>query len=210
MDFNFGLYPVITQEFCNGRSMIEVLKDVIAGGVKVVQLRQKDFTKKNLYELAIKYRRLTRENNVKLIINDFLDIALAVNADGVHLGQNDLPCHVARRLAPDMIIGISTHNSDEIKIAENEGATYVNIGPIFSTNTKKMIVKPLGLDYLKSVKIKLPFSVMGGIKKHNVKEVLECGVRNIAMVSEITMANDITVKTKELVEIIDNFKSPVV
>ena len=210
MDFNFGLYPVITQEFCNGRSMIEVLKDVIAGGVKVVQLRQKDFTKKNLYELAIKYRRLTRENNVKLIINDFLDIALAVNADGVHLGQNDLPCHVARRLAPDMIMGISTHNSDEIKIAENEGATYVNIGPIFSTNTKKMIVKPLGLDYLKSVKIKLPFSVMGGIKKHNVKEVLECGVRNIAMVSEITMANDITVKTKELVEIIDNFKSPVV
>src|SRR4030042_3860302 len=108
MEFNFGLYPVITEEFCNGRDILDVLKTVIDGGVKIIQLRQKHSTKKNIYLLANKYREITKKYNVKLIINDHLDIALAVGADGVHLGQDDLPCNVARKIAPDIIIGVST------------------------------------------------------------------------------------------------------
>ena len=202
-NFKYGLYPVITQELCNGRSMIKVLKDVIAGGVKIVQLRQKKSTKKALYELALKYRELTASKGVKLIINDHLDIALAINADGIHLGQDDLPCNVARKLAPNMIIGISTHNKNEIIEAEKQGAAYINIGPIFLNNTKILKIKPLGIDYLKSVKTKLPFTVMGGIKKNNIHDILKCGAKNIAMVTEITMAKDITKTTKELIKIIE-------
>lgn len=205
MNFNYGLYPVITEEFCNGKNMLDVLKAVIDGGVKIVQLRQKHSTKKNLFLLAEKYREITKNNNVKLIINDHLDIALAVEADGIHLGQDDLPCRIARQIAPDIIIGISTHNQDEIIRAENDGATYVNIGPIFSTNTKETQIKPLGLDYLKNVKVNLPFSVMGGIKKENILQLLQHGAKNIAMVTEITMASNITKKTKELVKIINDF-----
>ena len=205
MDFNFGLYPVITEEFCNGRNILDVLKAVIDGGVKIVQLRQKNTTKKGLYLLALKYREITKKNNVKLIINDHLDIVQAVEADGIHLGQNDLPCKVARKIMPNIIIGVSTHNQDEVINAEKDGATYVNIGPIFSTDTKKISMMALGLDYLKSVKVNIPFSVMGGIKKNNIIKVLECNAKNIAMVTEITKAPDITKKTKELVKIINDY-----
>lgn len=205
MDFNFGLYPVITEEFCNGRNILDVLKAVIDGGVKIVQLRQKNTTKKDLYLLALKYREITKKNNVKLIINDHLDIVQAVEADGIHLGQNDLPCKVARKIMPNIIIGVSTHSQDEVINAEKDDATYVNIGPIFSTNTKKISMMALGLDYLKSVKVNIPFSVMGGIKKNNIIKVLECNAKNIAMVTEITEASDITKKTKELIKIINDY-----
>ncbi len=205
MEFNFGLYPVITEEFCNGRNMLDVLKAVVDGGIKIVQLRQKHSTKKDIYLIATNYRKITKANNVKLIINDYVDIALAIEADGVHLGQDDLPCKAARKIAPDIIIGVSTHNQEEIIKAENDGATYVNVGPIFLTNTKEIQIKPLGLDYLKNAKINIPFSVMGGIKKDNIIKVMENGAKNIAMVTEITMADDITKTTKELVKIINNF-----
>ncbi len=202
-EFNFGLYPVITEEFCAGRSIYEILNGVIEGGVKIVQLRQKNISKKNLFEQAIQFRKITLKKNVKLIINDHIDIALACKADGVHLGQEDLPCLAARKLAPKMIIGISTHNLEEIKKAEHEKATYINIGPVFSTNTKETRINPLGIDFLKSTKIKLPFSVMGGIKKENIISLLEYGVKNIALITEITMAENVAEKTKELIKIIN-------
>ncbi|OHD15378.1 MAG: thiamine-phosphate diphosphorylase [Spirochaetes bacterium GWD1_27_9] len=199
MNFNFGLYPVITEEFCNGRDMIFVLEEIIKGGAKIIQLRQKKTNKKKVYQLALKYRKITKQNNVILIINDHVDIALAVEADGVHLGQDDLPCDVARKLAPNLIIGVSTHNEEEIQRAERDGASYINIGPIFATSTKELGINPLGLEYLKNAKTNLPFSVMGGIKKNNIPTLLECNVKNIAMVTEITMAENIQEKVRELV-----------
>jgi thiamine-phosphate pyrophosphorylase len=205
MNFNFGLYPVITAEYCNNRPITDVLKAVIDGGAKIVQLRQKNICKKELYSQALDFRKITEKNNVVLIINDHVDIALAVHADGVHLGQDDLPCLAARKIAKDLIIGVSTHNTQEINQAEKDGATYINIGPIFATNTKELSMKPLGLDYLKNAKTKLPFSVMGGIKKNNIHEALKCGARNIAMVTEITKADDIRKQVKELVDIINNY-----
>jgi len=208
MKFDYGLYPVITGEFCNKRSMVDVLKDVIEGGAKIVQLRQKDVDKIELYKLALIYREITAKKKVKLIINDHIDIAMSVKADGVHLGQEDLPCRAARKLAPHMIIGVSTSNYFEIGAAERDKATYINIGPLFATNTKKLKVKPLGLDYLRDALIitELPFTVMGGINKYNIFKVLECGARNIAMVTAITQAPDIVKATREFVELINSFR----
>jgi thiamine-phosphate pyrophosphorylase len=204
--FSFGLYPVITEEFCKGRDMLFVLEQVLRGGIKIVQLRQKNKTVSQMFSLAQAYRAITRQHKVKLIINDHVDIALAVDADGVHLGQEDFPCHAARKIAPHLLIGVSTHNREEILRAEEEGASYINIGPIFDTRTKSIPITPLGLSYLKNVRTKLPFSVMGGIKKNNLMEVLACGAKNIAMVTEITESTDICATVKDLVETIDYFK----
>lgn len=202
--FNYGLYPVITEAFCNGRSSLDVLQAVAAGGARIVQLREKVGpgspypTRKALYELAREYRKITADFNMTLIINDFVDIALAVNADGVHLGQDDLPCKVSREIAPNLIIGVSTHNEEEIRRAEEDGATYINIGPIYSTQTKELGMQPLGVDYLRNSKTSLPFSVMGGIKKDKIAELTACGAKNIAMVTEVTMAENIEEQVRML------------
>lgn len=205
MDFNFGLYPVISEEFCGNRSIYEVLGELIKGGIKIVQLRQKKVSKQILYKQALEFRKITKKNNVCLIINDHIDIALAVEADGVHLGQDDLPCIAARKISPELIIGVSTHNKDEIIRAESDGASYINIGPIFSTKTKEVGIDPLGIGYLKNTVTKLPFSVMGGIKENNIKEVLRCGAKNIAMVTELTLADNIIEKTEKLIGIINKY-----
>jgi len=207
MNFEFGLYPVVSVEFCSGRSPFYVLEQILEGGAKIVQLRNKIDHKKDVYEQAIIFRTITVKYNARLIINDHIDIALATGADGVHLGQEDLPCSAARNLAPNLIIGVSTHNLAEIKKAETDGATYINIGPIFQTNTKTVSTPPLGLEYLKAAKTSLPFSVMGGIKKDNIVSLLQLGVKNIAMVTEITMAQDISGKTSELINEINRWNS---
>ena len=205
MNFDFGLYPVITREFCLDRDIYTVLDEIIEGGAIIVQLREKSLSKKEILSIALKFRKITRANGVTLIINDHVDIALAVEADGVHLGNTDLDCSYARKIAPDLIIGVSTHNKEEIIEAQNNKATYINVGPIFSTNTKTLSIKPLGLEYLKNVKTSLPFSVMGGIKENNLLSVLECGAKNIAMVTEITQAPSIKVQTGKLVKIINDY-----
>ncbi len=137
------LYVVITQAFCAGRSGLAVLDQVLAAGVGIVQLREKDLTGRGLYELAVAFRRRTEAGGALLIIDDRLDIALAAGADGVHLGQQDLPVAAARRIAPDLIIGASSHSLEEALAAQEAGAGYVNIGPIFPTATKPA-VSPLG------------------------------------------------------------------
>jgi len=206
IDFNYGLYPVITEEFCNGRDSIFVLKEVIKGGAKIVQLREKNKKHKEIYDIALKYREITDKHNVTLIVDDYLDIAMAVNADGVHLGQEDLPCSVAQKIAPHLIIGVSTHNKEEIEKAINDGASYINIGPIFETQTKKNSYPAIGLELLKELKPDFPFSVMGGIKREHIKSLVEMGVKNIAMVTEITMAEDIAQKVSEIINMIEKYK----
>lgn len=201
----FGLYPVVTGDFCKGKNTLQVIKEIIQGGARVIQLREKSMMRGELFELALQVRKLTKDAGVQLIINDYVDIALAVKADGVHLGQKDFPCYAAREIAPDLIIGISTHNQEQIELAEEEGASYVNLGPIFPTNTKETNIEALSPDYIDSVKVNIPFTVMGGIKKTNIHQVLEKGARNIAMVTEVTMADDITATVKELVDIIDSY-----
>jgi len=194
------IYPVTCEELSAGRSNPEVLKAVIRGGAKIIQLREKEYTTRALYELALRFREITARAGVLLIVNDRLDIALAVEADGVHLGQDDLPLIAARKIAPELLIGISTHSLEEALQAQTDGADYINIGPIFPTKTKKGVESFLGPDGMTAIsrKIELPFTVMGGINESNIDQVLARGAHRVAMVTAITQAPDIVESVRAL------------
>lgn len=187
------LYVVITGSFCAGRPVLAVLDDVLAAGVGVVQLREKDLDARDLLACARAFRERTLKAGALLIIDDRIDIALAAGADGVHLGQRDLPVHEARRIAPSLIIGASSHTPEQARAAEEAGASYVNIGPIFPTATKETGIPPLGPAAVGRTAplLTIPFTVMGGIKLHNVGELIERGARHVAVVTAVTAADDV-------------------
>jgi thiamine-phosphate pyrophosphorylase len=194
------LYPVISSEFTAGRDPREVLWQIADGGARIVQLREKNYSKKQICALAEDYLKITSQYGMLLIINDHLDIAVAVGADGVHLGQDDLPVALAGKVTGDLIIGCSTHNLDEAVAAVRDGADYINIGPIYPTNTKAVACGAVGLGMLRqiSAKVSIPFTVMGGIKSHHIPGLVAAGALRIAMVTEITQADDITAKVKSV------------
>jgi thiamine-phosphate pyrophosphorylase len=198
--WNVEIYPVTCEELSAGRSNLEVLEAVIRGGAKIIQVREKEYSTRALYELALRFREITARAGVLLIVNDRLDIALAVDADGVHLGQDDLPLADARKMAPDLLIGISTHSLAEALQAQVGGADYINIGPIFPTRTKKTEVQSLGPDAIDVIRqnIKIPFTVMGGIKESNIDQVIAKGARRVAVVTAITQAPDIAESVRSL------------
>ena len=185
-----GLYLVTSEAASAGRRTEEILCEALAGGVCLVQLREKDLPLRDFFRLAETARRLTRETGALLIINDRLDVAMAVGADGVHLGQEDFPACAARRLAPDLIIGVSTHSPAEARQAEVDGASYVNIGPLFPTGTKAWTGPFLGLEGLREIAavVSIPFTVMGGIKREHIPALRRAGARTIAVVTAITAA----------------------
>lgn len=199
---NIDVYPVTCEKLSAGRSDIDVLEEVIRGGAKIIQLREKEFAKRDLYLLALEFRTITAEADVLLIINDYLDIALAVEADGVHLGQDDLPIKAAAKLAPELLIGASSHSLEEAVQAEEDGADYINIGPIFPTKTKEKVARFLGPKAIASIspRINLPFTVMGGINATNIGQVISQGAKRIAMVTAITKADDIAETVRLLKE----------
>jgi thiamine-phosphate pyrophosphorylase len=186
------LYVVITGEFCAGRAPIEVLQAVLAAGVTLVQCREKRLDDGQYFELARAFRSRTAAAGALLILDDRLDIAMAAGADGVHLGQLDLPVAAARALTADLIIGASTHTLDQALAAERAGVSYVNIGPIFGTKTKARTAAPLGPEAIAEIapKLRVPFTCMGGIKPDNVAEVLKYGARHPAVVTAVTDAAD--------------------
>jgi thiamine-phosphate pyrophosphorylase len=187
------LYVVITEAFCAGRTSLTVLDRVLAAGVRIVQLREKDLEDRRYYKLAAEYRRLTQAAGALLIIDDRTDIVLAAGADGVHLGQTDLPVAAARQIAPELIIGASTHSLEEALAAQNDGAGYINIGPIFATPSKPAAI-PLGVEALKRITphLKIPWSTMGGINQRNIAQVVAQGARHPAVMSAVTAAADVT------------------
>lgn len=198
------LYPVTDQALSLGRSDLEVLEGLIEGGAKIVQLREKHLGKRELFELARAFRSRTEKAGMLLIINDHIDIALACGADGVHLGQDDLPMEAARLAAPELIIGVSTHNLPEALGAQQQRADYVNIGPIFPTQTKQVAMKPLGPSAIKGIAahLKIPYTVMGGINRSNIGQVLEAGARRVAVVTAVTGAEDVGRTVRELRQMI--------
>ncbi len=200
------IYPVTCQKLSEGRTNLEVLEAVLAGGAKIIQLREKDWDKKDLYDLAVEFGKLARIHGALLIINDHVDVALSAGADGVHLGQEDLPVEAARRIAPELIIGASSHNLTEALKAEKDGADYVNIGPIFPTATKPDAERFLGPEAIGQIssRLSVPFTTMGGINKDNISQVLKAGARRIAMITGITRAPDITKRVGELRKIISS------
>ncbi len=194
------LYVVITEAFCAGRDGLDVLDQVLAAGVTLVQLREKDMTTLAMFDRARAFRERTRAAGALLIIDDRVDLALAVDADGVHLGEHDLPIAAARAIAPELILGASAHNLDEALQAQDAGASYVNIGPIFGTRTKQLPMAPLGPEALDTIapRLHIPWTTMGGIKAHNIHEVVTRGATHIAVVTAVTAAKDVRSAAMEL------------
>ena len=189
--FDYSLYLVTDRTLSLGRSTVEVVRAAIRGGVSCVQLREKGCsTREFLAEARLLKARLAG-TGVPLFINDRLDVALAVGADGVHLGQNDLPIADARRLVGNrMIIGISAESVADAVRAEAEGADYIGASPVFTTPTKTDTAPPLGLDGLRAIRraVRLPLVAIGGIDADNAAQVLRAGADGLAVVSAIVSA----------------------
>jgi thiamine-phosphate pyrophosphorylase len=192
------LYPVTCEALSAGRDDETVLRGIIEGGARIVQLRDKLSDHPTLLAKARRFRQLTRQAGILLIINDHLDIALEVDADGVHLGQGDAALGEARVALPDSIIGISSHNMAEAHAAVAGGADYSNIGPVFATATKEGLCPPVGLALVREAQtLPIALTVMGGIKLDNVRQVVAAGARHVAVVTAITQAPDIAAAVRE-------------
>jgi thiamine-phosphate pyrophosphorylase len=187
-----GLYLVTSQALSAGRTTPDIVKAALKAGVSLIQLREKELPLRDFLRLAETVRVLTAEAGALLIVNDRLDVALAVEADGVHLGQDDLPIPAARRIAPELIIGASAHSVAEARRAQAEGASYLNIGPLFATQTKTWEGAFLGLDGLRAIAAvaTIPFTVMGGIKREHIALLRAAGARTIAVVTAVAAAPD--------------------
>lgn len=200
---NYKLYLVSDRYMLNGKDLIQSLEEAILGGVTMLQLRDKDNSTLDFYKEAIKVKQLTRKYNIPYIINDRLDIAMAVDADGAHLGQDDMPLSVARKLlGPDKIIGISVQNIDEALKAQEGGADYIGVGAIFDTSTKKDAhsVKITTLDGIKKA-VNIPVVAIGGINYLNAMEVIGMGIEGIAVISAILGEKNIKDASEKLMSL---------
>ena len=194
------LYAILDPEQITGRDSGEVLDDLLKGGVKFLQLRVKTLAPSDFFELAQRARTETRSYGCNLIVNDRVDIALACDADGVHLGQDDLPLAVGRKLIGDKIIGISTHDLDQAREAEKNGADYIGFGPMFGTSTKNTGYAARGMEMLRHLRaeVKLPIVAIGGITENNVAEVWQAGANSAAIISDILRAEDTPAKVRRI------------
>lgn len=196
---------VITDRSVRGRSHEEVAHAAIAGGATALQLREKQMDSRALYELAVRLRGVAREAGVPFLIDDRVDIALAAGADGVHVGQDDLPVSVARRLVgPGRIVGASAETVDEALRAERDGADYLGVGPVFGTSTKPDAGMPIGIGGLAAVAhaVQIPVVGIGGITSENADEVIRAGAAGVAVISAVAAADDMMAATQRLVEVV--------
>jgi len=188
---DFNLYLITGRSETHGRNLEFVVEEALRGGVRAVQLREKDLTTKELYETAYELRRLTSRYGAKLFINDRVDVALAVDADGVHIGASSLPMYKVRRLLGEKkLIGVSCHNQVQAITAQEMGADFVTFGPVFFTPSKAEYGDPVGVELLQTVArmLQIPVFALGGIKRENCAEVVCCGVRGIALISALMSA----------------------
>ena len=198
-----GLYAITDSSIRPELSNIEIARRVLAGGAGILQLRGKGLSSRELLELAREIRELTRKAGATFIVNDRADIAILSDADGVHLGQDDLPIAEARKiLGREKLIGISTHNLDQALKAEQEGSDYIGFGPVFGTKTKADAEEAKGIEALKEVKkkVSIPVIAIGGINLENLKEVIDAGADGVAVISAIVKAENIEETTKRFIE----------
>ncbi|UCE17861.1 MAG: thiamine phosphate synthase [Gemmatimonadota bacterium] len=187
------LYVITDRCLSKGRTNEEVVCEAISGGADVIQFRDKEASTAEFYREAVILRKVTKASDVPFIINDRIDVARAVEADGVHLGQDDLPVSVARDiLGPNKIVGISTHSLEQALIASLKRPDYISIGPIYSTKTKKT-GPPVGVDVIRQIKenISIPIVAIGGITLETVSAVSQSGADCIALISSVVSADDI-------------------
>jgi len=203
------IYPVSCEPLANGRSDIEWLEGVLAGGAKIVQLRDKYSDDRAFYQKALIFREKTNNAGALFIVNNRVDIAMLAHADGVHLGNNDLPVEKVREFGPDLIIGVSCNEKEQVSTVKERGGSYYNIGPIYTTKTKKNLTPFLGSDAIESFSslCDLPFTVMGGVKRDHIQDLVAKGVRRIAVVTALTQAKDIAAETRLWIEAIDQARA---
>jgi thiamine-phosphate pyrophosphorylase len=203
---DFKLYLITDRKlFTAHYSLFTAVEEALKGGVKAVQLREKDLGIRELLQMAYTLRTLTERYRARLFINDRVDVAMAVGADGVHLGGDSMPAFAARKAAGEaLLIGVSTHSCAEALHAQEEGADFVTFGPVFETPSKMKYGRPLGLDALReaSGKITIPVFGIGGIKKETASDVLNAGASGIALISAILAAEDIKSNTEEFMRLL--------
>ena len=201
------LYVITDEKASRGRSHLQVAEAAILGGADVLQLRDKEASSGRLYRVAMQLRKLTRDANIPFIVNDRLDIALAAGADGVHVGQTDLPASVVREImGPDRILGVSVDTVEEALLAEKDGADYLGVGPVFEARgTKPDAGEPLGVDRIVRIRrhCRLPIVAIGGIDLENAGKVRDAGADAAAVISAIGTADDIVRAVRRLKGILD-------
>jgi thiamine-phosphate pyrophosphorylase len=198
---DFDVYVITDRQQTGNRPLREVVEAALRGGVRALQLREKDLPPRQLYPLARELRQLTHQYGARLLINDRIDVALAADADGVHLTTTSLPIEVTRQLVgAERLIGVSTHNLDEAQAAADGGADFVVFGPVFFTPSKAAYGEPVGLDALRAVRaaVKLPLLAIGGIKQANLEPVLAAGADGVAVISAVIAADDPTSASQDL------------
>ncbi len=207
--FDLSLYLVTNSPLSLGRPLMEVVEQAVAGGVTMVQLREKDASTREFFNLAMQLKGLLKPHNIPLIINDRLDIALACDADGLHIGQSDMPYDVARRLlGKDKIIGLSVESVQDAIDANNLDVDYIGISPVFGTQTKTDTAMALGIDGVREITriCKHPAVGIGGLNATNAAEIIRAGADGISVVSAIMSAESPKDAAYQLRYIVDNVK----
>lgn len=207
--FDLRLYLVTDRELALGRPLTDVVEKALKGGVTMVQLREKKATTRRFLQEVMDVKKILQPYNTPLIVNDRVDIALATDADGVHLGQSDMPWQMARKiLGPEKIIGLSIESIKQLEEANSADIDYIGISPVFTTPTKKELEKGLGIPGTREIasQSRHPAVAIGGINIENVKDVMATGVDGISVVSAICSASDPEASARDLLERIDMIK----
>ena len=194
------LYAIVDPSQTGGRPLTYVVDAMLAGGASVLQLRAKDPPAGEFLRMALTVRERTARAGCLFIVNDRVDVALAARADGVHLGQEDLPLEAARPLVGTRLIGISTHSLEQAEAAERDGADYIGFGPMFPTHTKETGYESRGLTMLKAVRrrVGIPIVAIGGITEENVERTWESGADAAAMISYLTRGDDVAARVRKI------------
>lgn len=199
---NMILYAVTDRSWLRGKSLSERVEEAIKGGATFIQLREKQISKEDFIKEAEAVKRVTDSYNIPFVINDNVEVALAVNADGVHIGQDDEDLGAVRKnLGPNKIIGVSAHNLKEALKAEENGADYLGVGAVFSTATKKDVIN-ISYEEIKNIcsKVKIPVVAIGGISKDNIMELKGRGLSGVAVVSAIFAEENVEAAAKEMLK----------
>ena len=199
-----SLYAILDPGQTTGGSPIQLLRELLAGGARLIQLRAKEASSREFLSLAREARRLCRAAGSLCIVNDRLDVALASEADGVHLGQEDLPLAVARRLlGPQRLVGISTHDLAQAEEAERGGADYIGFGPLFGTATKDTGYSPRGVAMLREIRraVKIPIVAIGGITEENVARAWDAGADAAAIIGDLMRAGEPAEKVRRILSL---------
>ncbi len=202
---DYSLYLVTDRPLAKGRSTREIVEAAVAGGVTCVQLREKECSTREFIAEALALKPLLKAKNIPLIINDRIDVALAVEADGVHLGQQDMELETARKICrKGLLIGISAESVEDARRAEEQGADYIGISPVFATPTKTDTGSPLGLEGVAKIRelVDIPLVGIGGINQQNAAAVIAAGADGVAVVSAIVAADDPAASARTLRTII--------